>query len=309
MTINQFWDIIGRVHEAGRGDMKRKCELIGEELRKLSPEEVRSFGDYYTEFYYRAYREDLWDAAYLICGGCGDDSFMDFRHTLISMGREIFEKAMSNPDSLADLDLDEESASFEGYQYAIGHAYEDVMKRGGEVTEEFGSRGGTHPKSPAGTECNSWEMEKQFPRLTAKYGHKDADHLPDKERLERRNKEFLYTIIAPPNTDTKQGSLAELLMDSGIVTDSGWIPPLAVVARIIKEGKFVKDEKCCSWPAVALDENLYWRAILGLDPRGSGDLRQRWARIRVAKLQHDFTTPKTDDYMSWVRSLKERGLE
>src|SRR4051812_16248243 len=109
MTIDQFWSIVGSVHVAAGGDMERKCKLIGEELRKLSAEEARSFDVYYDDLYYRAYSYELWDAASLICGGCGDDSFMDFRHTLISMGREIFENAMSNPDSLAELNLDRES--------------------------------------------------------------------------------------------------------------------------------------------------------------------------------------------------------
>jgi hypothetical protein len=185
MTTDKFWDIIGRVHEAGRGDKKRKCELIGEELRKLSAEDVQAFDDHFTDLCYQAYRWELWDAAFLICGGCGNDSFMDFRYNLISMGREIFEKAMSDPDSLADLDLDRESARFEEYGYAISEAREDVMKREGKGAEGNWRPSGKHPKTPAGTECEEWEMEQRFPRLAAKYGHKDADHLYKKEGVDR----------------------------------------------------------------------------------------------------------------------------
>jgi hypothetical protein len=182
MTIDQFWSIVGSVHVAGGGDMKRKCELIGAELRKLTAEEVQSFNNYYDDLYYSAYSWELWDAAELICGGCGDDSFMDFRHTLISMGREIYEKAMSNPDSLAELDLDRESARFEGYQYAVSHACEDVLRREGK--EESGRRQ-KRPKALAGTRTEEWELEKRFPNLAAKCGHKDADHLFKKEGVER----------------------------------------------------------------------------------------------------------------------------
>ncbi|MFD6821443.1 DUF4240 domain-containing protein [Streptomyces sp. NPDC060085] len=41
-------------------------------------------------------------AAYLIGGGCSNDSFMDFRAGLIALGRDWYEKATADPDSLAD---------------------------------------------------------------------------------------------------------------------------------------------------------------------------------------------------------------
>lgn len=34
------------------------------------------------------YRRDLWAAAYIIGGGCSDDSFIDFRAGLIAQGHE-----------------------------------------------------------------------------------------------------------------------------------------------------------------------------------------------------------------------------
>ena len=46
--------------------------------------------------------KDLWAAAYMICGGCSDDGFRDFRAWLIAQGREVFKGAVPNPDSLAD---------------------------------------------------------------------------------------------------------------------------------------------------------------------------------------------------------------
>ena len=47
------------------------------------------------------YRRDLWAAAYLIGGGCSDDSFIDFRAGLIAQGHDWYHKAAA-PDSLAD---------------------------------------------------------------------------------------------------------------------------------------------------------------------------------------------------------------
>lgn len=50
-----------------------------------------------------AYQWLLWAAAYIIEGGCSDDGFMDFRYGLISRGRSVFERALADPDSLADV--------------------------------------------------------------------------------------------------------------------------------------------------------------------------------------------------------------
>jgi hypothetical protein len=48
-----------------------------------------------------SYRGDLWGAAYLINGGASDDGFDYFRGWLIAQGREVFEAAVADPDSLA----------------------------------------------------------------------------------------------------------------------------------------------------------------------------------------------------------------
>jgi len=46
-----------------------------------------------------AYTWELWGVAYLINGGCSDYSFMDFRGSLIAMGKEIFDKEISDAES------------------------------------------------------------------------------------------------------------------------------------------------------------------------------------------------------------------
>ncbi|CCK24790.1 hypothetical protein BN159_0411 [Streptomyces davaonensis JCM 4913] len=47
-------------------------------------------------------RWDIWAAAYLICGGCSDDHFMDFKAGLIALGRAWYERAARCPDDLAE---------------------------------------------------------------------------------------------------------------------------------------------------------------------------------------------------------------
>jgi len=73
----------------------------------------------------QAYRWDLWGAAYIIGGGCSDDGFIDFQYGLIAKGREIYESALANPDSLADLAIPGEIPN-ELFGYVADNVYEDL---------------------------------------------------------------------------------------------------------------------------------------------------------------------------------------
>jgi Protein of unknown function (DUF4240) len=165
MTIDQFWSIVEKVHRASGGDMDKKCELLEAELRQLPLEEVRSFNEHFTECEYRAYNWELWAAAYIIGGGCSDDSFSDFRSTLISMGRETFERALADPESLADMDYDAETAHHEGYQYVPTEVERELS--GGQ--EFRASR--PHPEEPSGKYWEEGEEAKLYPKLAKKYGY------------------------------------------------------------------------------------------------------------------------------------------
>src|SRR5579872_1404459 len=109
MGTDEFWKIIDRVHAARPDDMDAKCEGLRAELQNLSKVDLRAFIEHFDDADARAYDWNLWGAAYLIQGGCSDDSFSDFRASLISMGRKYYERALADPDSLADVECDEES--------------------------------------------------------------------------------------------------------------------------------------------------------------------------------------------------------
>ena len=167
MTLDQFWTIIEEVHRDSGGDMDAKCELLAKKLRQLALDEVRSFHEHFTLQYYRAYDWGLWAAAYIIGHGCSDDSFMDFRNTLISMGRETFEKALANPESLADMDYDAETAHYEGFQYVKRRVFEEMS--GGQELPIIRPR----PTEPAGDKWPENKVGQLYPKLAAKYGYKD----------------------------------------------------------------------------------------------------------------------------------------
>jgi hypothetical protein len=165
MTLDQFWNIVERVHHTSQGDMDRKCALLEAELRQFSLAEVRSFDAHFTECYDRAYSWPLWAAAYIIGGGCSDDSFMDFRSTLISMGRQTFEQALTDPEYLADIDYDAEIAHYEGYLYVLDTVEEDLS--GGEDLP----RTQPQPEEPSGERWDEDKVADLFPKLAQKYNY------------------------------------------------------------------------------------------------------------------------------------------
>jgi hypothetical protein len=306
MTADEFWKIVGRAHQASGGDMPVKCEKLADDLRKLDPSEIESFAEHFREFRNKAYRWDLWNAAYLICGGCSDDGFTDFRSTLISMGRQMFEKALADPDSLAEYDLQRETASYEGYQYVAAKVYSENAGR--EVERPIG-KVSRHSKRPAGRNCPEWNLSKKFPRLAAKYGHKDSNYEADRQRAREARKKFPFTVREAAGPKHVRGSFAELLIAAGLVASSGYIPPLPVVAEVIRTGIAPPESgRKCSWEPFEMDEGRYWAAVLeleGLKPRKIAKLNLDEG---VEKLRQDFATPPSSKYGDWLRSLSDRGM-
>lgn len=163
MDKQDFWTIIDAVHAESGGDLDRKCTLLEMRLHSLADDEIIDFIDHFDAADAAAYTWPLWGAAYIMHGGCSDDAFIDFRATLISQGQDIYEGALADPDSLADLDVDnEEQICYEGFQYLAG---EVANKKSIDLPQ----RAFRLPDNPTGTAWDEEELESLFPRLWAKY--------------------------------------------------------------------------------------------------------------------------------------------
>ncbi|MFF3402538.1 DUF4240 domain-containing protein [Streptomyces sp. NPDC002659] len=97
MDLDAFWYVV----ESAREDGKPFDEALVDRLAERSGTEILGFQERFDELDSAVDRWDVWAAAYLIGGGCSDDSFMDFRAGLIALGRDWYEKAAQSPDSLA----------------------------------------------------------------------------------------------------------------------------------------------------------------------------------------------------------------
>ena len=136
MNKEIFWEIIQRSLKAE--DVESQMEFLSNELGKLSKEEILEFDYIFRQFHEDAYTWDIWAAAYTIQGGCSDDGFVDFRAWLIFRGKEVFEKALQNSDSLAELGREvlEESEEADDFYYLTADAYEEITGIEGLDVEE-----------------------------------------------------------------------------------------------------------------------------------------------------------------------------
>ena len=132
MTLEEFWSLIQKIRDQSLGDMELREDLLRKELLALSVENVWSVGTHFQDQLNRAYSWDLSGAMCVLLDALGgDDGFWDFRGALISQGKDVFERAVDDPDTLADLPEEEiESMYWEGFQQAWGRVYEDEMEGG-----------------------------------------------------------------------------------------------------------------------------------------------------------------------------------
>jgi hypothetical protein len=161
MDENGFWKIVQDANDASGGDMERKCVKLRQLISALPRADAIEFAQLFDAMMDKAYSSPLWGAAYLINDGCSDDTFTDFRASLISRGRQAFERAVSDPDSLADEDSSESDWFYEGYEYA---ANDGVEAAGGKWPQP------TTPIELTGADWQEDDLDTMFPKLSAKFG-------------------------------------------------------------------------------------------------------------------------------------------
>jgi len=169
MDVKQFWHIIEQTRAAAGSDVRKQEELLTEALVELAGSEIVTFHDIYSELTDRAYRADLWDAAYIIGCGCGDDGFYDFRGWLIGQGQAIYERALQDPESLVDAldaNFDAQLETQTPLQFTAIRAYE--RKTGNEFP--FRPRQTPRPILRGKLAPTHDKKLARFPKLDAKFG-------------------------------------------------------------------------------------------------------------------------------------------
>ncbi|MCK8432221.1 DUF4240 domain-containing protein [Streptomyces sp. D2-8] len=170
MDETEFWELVDDAREAAEGDPEEQADLLVDRLAQLDPDSVLDFARHFESRYNRAYRWDLWGAAWVLLDGASDDAFDFFRCWLIGQGREVFEGAVHDPDALAGLlgEFDEEiDGDGEELGYAADEAYEQLT---GVVAPDLAIA--PPPPEPEGTPLdfeNEGLLAERYPRLWERF--------------------------------------------------------------------------------------------------------------------------------------------
>jgi hypothetical protein len=173
MPADQFWQIIEQAVRSDH-DPDAHIEALQTALFDLSPEQIISFAMTFRRYLNQAYTWDLWGAAYVIHGGCSDDSFEYFRRWLVSKGRGAYEAALAAPDSLAQMELSpgpEGAWQFEEIYYVSQRVFES--KGGaGDVRDHAEPEAGLGGPEPAGEpfEEDDGHLARRYPNLWRRFG-------------------------------------------------------------------------------------------------------------------------------------------
>lgn len=297
MNIAEFWSLVERVHTASPADMDEKSRLLGAELRQLPCEQILSFESHFRDLFYQAYNWDVWAAAYMIGHGCSDDSFTDFRSTLISLGRDAYSTALRDADALVEFNIDPAWATYEGYQYVAGKAYEE--KSCSRAANSLEAMAGTkpHPKEPTGRDWHEWDLRERYPRLAAKYGWEEKDWSAERKRHEK--------LL----NDAEEGrQLAQLMLDARIIPSCGLIPPPGTTLQVFRSGGSPSPlAKVKAWEPFDIDEGHYWIAVRCLDQPSPEALSNR-PDLAGIEITVDTEAGAVTNYADWENSLRTRGL-
>lgn len=169
MNESEFWNLIQTSKRESHGDNARQLMLLEQALERSSAQEIYNFCRLLREQMDRSYSWDLWAAAYIINGGCSDDGFDYFRAWLIAQGREIFENAIKDPETLVD--VAESGVELEELLYVANKPFK------AKADKEF-PRNNSSGSSKVELTGEKWEedekaLQAKYPKLFARFwgGH------------------------------------------------------------------------------------------------------------------------------------------
>ncbi len=164
MDESTFWSLVEAAKAESTPALSNQPELLQQKLEALPPREIVAFARIFATLLNEAYRWDLWAAAYIIEGGCGDDGFSDFRAGLTGLGREAYASAIRDPSALVRQPAQGVDFSQENMLYAADMAYEAVT---GKKMPDLGV---VHPNEPVGEPFDEDTVADKYPELAKKFG-------------------------------------------------------------------------------------------------------------------------------------------
>jgi Protein of unknown function (DUF4240) len=170
MRTHDFWAVIDRATADRPDSPDEVVKRAAAELATRDREEILAWERHLGKVLAASGTQDLWAAAYLINGGCSEDGFDAFRGWLIAHGREAVARAVTDPDSLAELPevraAARTGAVFEAEEVLAIGAEAYALATGTELPRSESS-----PRRPHADDLwdfdNEEEMRRRLPALSA----------------------------------------------------------------------------------------------------------------------------------------------
>jgi hypothetical protein len=165
-ATDPFWGLIAETRGAAGKDTGAQSELLRDRLSKLSPSKIIEFEGWWQTLDRRLYTWDVWGAAYIIEDGCSDDCFRDFRAYVILLGKDAFNRAVKNPDSLAGEVSDSETGDWEGADNVAPDAYSTA------TDTDFPTDTPDLSGNPRGTRWSDGQLQalmRRYPQLASRF--------------------------------------------------------------------------------------------------------------------------------------------
>jgi hypothetical protein len=165
MNLDGYWHLVWTARSAvgEQASVDEIADRVVALLVEQGPAEIRDADNHFMTLAAQAYGWPLWGAAYVMNGGCSDDGFDYFLGWLVGQGREVFERAVTDPDSLADVvTADEVEFESEEFSAAAQTAAHQLTGR-----YETGAAPVSRPQLGEGWDFDDEvEMRARYPRLT-----------------------------------------------------------------------------------------------------------------------------------------------
>lgn len=168
-----FWQMIDESRALCDGDdavarAESQAEHLVALLKKRSDYEIEGFERRFTELMNASFTWELWGAGVIINGGCDEDGFEFFRAWIIGQGRQVYEQALADPQSLLALvkaEPDPKDVLFEAEPliFAAGEAY--IARTSEDIDVAMPMRAA----EPKGRAWDDEELPRRFPALWAHF--------------------------------------------------------------------------------------------------------------------------------------------
>lgn len=179
MSEKEFWRIIDYAKSKSNSNDLMAIDLIPNVLKDYEVGEIVEFEIIFETLIAKADDYKIMAAEKIMTGSVTDDSYIYYRCWLIMQGQKIFEAALINPESLADLYSTDDPSGFdcESLMYVADKAY--TAKTGKDAyNDDNGPRNVAYSKGlsydmPAtptkGTDWKAEDLPNMYPKLWRKF--------------------------------------------------------------------------------------------------------------------------------------------